>query len=130
MAVSFDPEVIYKNAFYAFKRDNCLLFKHDIVKLCNTLIEEISKIPGQNTEYKYVYLDFNKHSLESFFRNYFGTFNLIGEFIYISKEITEEEIKEVNDPYAECVQKAINATRQIFHDSSISKRVAGTKQKA
>lgn len=116
MSISFDPEVIYKNAFHAFRRDDCYLYKHDIVKFCDILREEISKINGLNTEYKYPHFDFSHHSLNSFFEAYFGVFNIIGEYIYSSKAVGMGEIEKVNRPYDECIKKALNDTRRIFND--------------
>lgn len=116
MCVSFDPETIYKNAFYTYKRNYSMLHKSDIVDFCNILMSEVSKKSKINVMYKYVYFDFNQRTLKSFYENYFGTFNIIGEDIYLSNQIEENEIRKVNMFYDDCIKEALANTREIFKD--------------
>lgn len=114
MCVSFDPETIYKNAFFAYKRENYMLYKSDIVEFCNILLNEVSKKSEENIKYKYVYLDFNRNTLTSFYEDCFGTFKIIGDDIYLNKAIEENEIRKVNIAYDDCIKKALADTRGIF----------------
>ena len=116
MSVSFDPETIYKNAFYS--QNTYIFHKYDIIKFCNILIDEISNISSLNTEYKYVHFDFNKRTLNSFYENYFGTFNIIGEDIYLSEPIKEKEIIKLNSIYDDLIIKALNSARETFKINS------------
>ena len=116
MCVSFDPETIYKNAFFASKRENSLLFKSDIVKFCSILEDEVSKNIDQNINYKYVHFDFDKNSLSTFYEAYFGMFNVIGNDIYLSKEIQTKDIYQVNNAYDDFIKKALDSARRIFSD--------------
>lgn len=111
MTVSFDPEVIYKNAFYAFIREGFLLYKRDIVLFCDILRDEISK----NTN-EHIYFNFDKYILSSFYDSYFRTFNVIGDNIYLGKSIKEKDIDEINEIYGKGIIKILEDTRQIFKD--------------
>ncbi|NLB43495.1 MAG: hypothetical protein GX815_14835 [Clostridiales bacterium] len=88
--------------------------KDKIVLFCNILQNEVTKYSEKNNKYKHVYFDFAKETLLSFFDENFGVFSVIGDEIFLNKELRDQEIIEINDAYDECIKNALNNTRDIF----------------
>lgn len=121
MCVAFDPEVIYKNAFYAIEANKPFvkLLKRDIVVFCSILEEEITKKSSENSKYKYVYFNFDQNTLSSFYEDYFGKFNVIGDDIFSSEAINEQEIDRINRNYDDYVKSALKKARDVFKNKIV-----------
>lgn len=109
MTVSFEPPVIYKNAFY-FSQQKKLL-KRDIVRFCGLLRKEITKNPN----YERVYLnDFDESELKSFYDAYWGIFHEIDKTVYFNQTLTEKDIESVNRDYDQYVKLCLKKVGQNF----------------
>lgn len=119
MCVAFDPEVIYNNVFFSTNKTK--LFKYDIVDFCSILEKQVTTNIKININYKHVYFDFDQGTIDSFFKAYSDVFNKMGNEIFITKKIEEEQLNIINSVYKDSIViKALENARKIFCEKQIA----------
>jgi|GEM_PF-3552973 len=123
MCVAFNPETVYKNAFFTNKGSSPIskLMKSDIANFCNIIEEEVMKNFVINNIYEYVYFDFNKQTLSSFYEAYFGIFSEIGDVIFLNEKLSPEDIYEVNKIYDKQIKESLKDARRRFQECIVAK---------
>ena len=115
---AFDIATIYLNAFYAvYPLSRTKLKKEDIISFCNMLEEELISSYGC----KYVYFQFDSHSLKIFYEAYFGIFSEIGDNIFLNNQTELENLDQHNLIYNNEIQMILEKVRDIFLSQQLNK---------